>query len=178
MPSIKQTTVAAAAVCAALALPAVASAKDYCVGGPAGCTGTTVAAAGLVDVLGQAATNGTDDRVFLGPGIYAADSFGHHSGDRVQIVGAGAGKTILRGSFDGSVLTLGGNPDSSVADLTLDPVGAATGGLTLQGTRAHRVTVDARSAPFQAGDHHAAVRQAAPERHTAQAQHEGPDQGT
>jgi hypothetical protein len=147
MLTCRHTLIAAAAACAALAIPSVASAEDFCVGDPAGCIGTPVPPPLLHFALAQAQSNGTDDRFMLAPGTYASTAFSHDSSERVQIVGAGAGKTILSGNLDEPVLTLGGNPDSSVADLTLEPVGTATGGLTLKGTQAHRVAVDAKGVP-------------------------------
>ena len=147
MLSRKRILLAAAATCAALAVPSVASAEDFCVGGPAGCSGTPVAKALLKQSLTDAQSNGTDDRFFLAPGVFASDKFAYQSGERVQLIGAGAGKTIVRGKVDGSVLELGGNPDSSVSDVTVEATGAATGGLTLKETRAHRVAVDAEGAP-------------------------------
>jgi len=143
-----RTLLAAATALAALALPAAASAKDFCVGGPAACSGTPVAAADLKSALTAAQSNGTDDRFILAPGTYKADAFSHVSPERVQIVGAGAGKTILQGNIDDDwVLTLDGNPDSSVANLTIDPITAPRGALMLQnGADAHGVTIDAKSA--------------------------------
>jgi hypothetical protein len=110
---------AAATACAALALPSVAAAEDYCVGSPAGCTGTAVADPWLHVALHVAQSNGTDDRVFLAPGVFESNSFNHQSGERVQIIGAGPGKTILRGDSD-QVLTLAGNQDSSVSGVTVE----------------------------------------------------------
>jgi hypothetical protein len=143
-----RTLLAAATACAALAIPATASAKDFCVGGPAGCSGTPVAAGGLKAALTAAQGNGSDDRFFLAPGIYAADAFSHQSPERVQIIGAGAGKTIMSGSIDDDwVLTLAGNPDSSVSGVTLAPTAAPRGALMmLNGADAHGVTIDAKSA--------------------------------
>jgi hypothetical protein len=140
----KPILIAAASACAALAVPAAASAADFCVGGPAGCTGTPVAANGLASALTAAQSNGTDDRFCLAPGTFASAKFSHQSAERLQLIGAGAGKTILRGDAADSVLTLGGNDDSSVAELTIEPTGAASSGLTLQGTRSHGVAVDAK----------------------------------
>jgi hypothetical protein len=138
----KRTLVASAATCAALAIPSVASAEDFCVGGPAGCNGTPVAAGGLKAALTAAESNGTDDRFFLAPGVYSADAFAHKSPERVQIIGAGADKSILRGSLaDDAVLWLEGNPDSSVSSLTVQPTAGMTAGLVLQGTRARHVSV-------------------------------------
>jgi hypothetical protein len=140
----KRLLLAAAIACAALAIPSVASAEDFCVGGPAGCTGTPVAANGLKVALTGAQSNGSADRFFLAPGIFTSDQFTYQSAERLQIIGAGAGKTILRGNVAGSVLTLGGDQDSSVSELRLEPTGAASSGLTLQGTHAGGVAVDAK----------------------------------
>jgi hypothetical protein len=142
-----RTLLAAATACAALAIPSVASAEDFCVGGPAGCSGTPVPPPLLSFALTQAQSNGTDDRFILAPGIYASSQFGHQSGERVQIIGAGAGKTTLRGSMDAPVLELAGEQDTSVSDLTIEATGAATGGLTLHGTSARGVAVEATGAP-------------------------------
>jgi PKD domain len=133
----------AATVCAALVFPTVASAEDFCVGTPAGCNGTPVPGPLLNFALTQAQTNGTDDRFFIAPGTFATTKFSYQSGERVQLIGAGAGKTILTGNVDGSVLELAGNQDSSVSDLTLQPTGSASGGLALVGASAHGVAVDA-----------------------------------
>src|SRR5204862_5621773 len=100
MLASKRTLLAAATACTALVIPATASAKDFCVGGPAGCSGTPVAAGGLKAALAAAQSNGTDDRFFLAPGTYTADAFSHQSPERVQIMGAGAGKTVMSGDVD------------------------------------------------------------------------------
>jgi hypothetical protein len=141
-----RTLLAAATVCAALAVPSVASAEDFCVGNPAGCSGTSVPPALLSFALNQAQSNGTDDRFFLAPGTFASTQFSHKSVERVQIIGAGAGKTILRGSMNAPALELGGNPETSVSDLTIEATGAATGGLALHGTTARGVAVEAGGA--------------------------------
>ena len=145
----KRILLAATATCAALVMPAVASAKDYCVGGPAGCTGTPVTAGGLKAALDAAQANGTDDRFFVAPGVYSADTFSYKSSEQVQIVGAGAGKTILRGSLaDDATLWIEGNPQSSVSSLTIQATAGMTSGLVLQGTRAQRIDVGVYGAGF------------------------------
>ena len=149
MLASKRILVTAATVCAALVIPAVASAEDYCVGGPAGCTGTPVAAAGLKAAVDAAQSNGTDDRFILAPGVYSADTFSHKSSERVQIIGAGADKTILRGSLaDDAVVWLEGNPDSSVSSLTVQATAGMTAGLVLEGARAQHVRVGVYGAGF------------------------------
>jgi hypothetical protein len=134
---------------------------------PRGCTVTPVAASGLKAALDAAQANGTDDRFFLTPGIYVSDKFSHQLGARVQIIGAGV-RTTVPGDVDGSVLPLGENQDLSVSDLTLEPTGAASSGLTLQGTRSRgagvyakgRVTAHGRSAVRPSAEIDARIRPA------------------
>ena len=66
MPLRKPALLGAAIVSAAFALPAVASAKDFCVGAPAGCAGTSVPAADDHGVVRRAA-----------PGIEIAEPVAH-----------------------------------------------------------------------------------------------------
>ena len=147
MLSGRSFLLAAAVTCAVLALPAIASAEDYCVGGPAGCSGTPVVAGDLKSALAAAQSNGSDDRFFIAPGDFTADAFVHQSSERVQIIGAGAGSTVLHGSLsDEPAVTLEGNPDSSVADLTIEASGNVRVGVLLSEAQAHGVTVDARAA--------------------------------
>ena len=148
MLASKRILLAAATACAALIIPATASAKDFCVGGAAGCSGAPVAAGGLKAALAAAQSNGTDDRFFLAPGPYAADAFSHQSPERVQLIGAGAGKTIMRGDVDDDwVLTVNGNPASSVSGVTIEPIDKPRGALMLfGGADAHGVAIDAKSA--------------------------------
>ena len=69
MLSRKRMLLAAATTCAALMVPvAAASAEDFCVGAPAGCTGTPVPPPLLNFALTQAQSNGSDDRFLLAPG--------------------------------------------------------------------------------------------------------------
>jgi hypothetical protein len=134
--------VAGLAACTVLAVASPAFATDFCVNPPAGCAGTPVTAAGLSAALTGAQANGTDDRFFLAPGTYAAPAFVHQSAERLQLVGAGAGRTILVGGGPGgSVLTLGGNAQSAVSGLTLRATGTS-GGLTLDGGQAADVAVE------------------------------------
>jgi adhesin HecA-like repeat protein len=140
----KHTLIAAATTCAALTVPAaVASARDFCVGNPAGCTGTAVPVNGLANALSQAATNGTDDRVLLGVTSFENGPLSYNSIEKLELIGAGAGHSILRSTAAGTVFTLGGNPDSRVSNLTVQPAGDASGALALNGTRADGAAVDA-----------------------------------
>ena len=144
-----RTLLAAAIACAALAIPSVASAEDFCVAGPAGCSGRPVEANSLESALATAQTNGSDDRFILAPGVYSADTFNHKSSERVQIMGAGTDKTILRGNLaDEWVLSLEGNPGSSVSSLAVQATGGMRGGLLLQGTRAQHVRVGVQGSGF------------------------------
>src|SRR3954468_19447146 len=139
--------IAAAITVVALALAATsASAKDYCVGSPAGCNGESVPGPLLGLALQDAQTNGTDDRIVLGAGVFATTNLDYGSNERLQIIGAGAGQTTLTGNSDAPVLKLGGNPDSSVSDMTIKATDLATHGLMLVGTSAHHVDVDATNA--------------------------------
>lgn len=130
-----------------LAVPAIASAKDYCFGDGLGCSSQGFDDSELALAFTEAESNGTDDRFFLSPPAqFANGPFSYQSAERVDIIGAGAGQTILQSGAAGSVLALGGNPDSSVRDLTVKPVGSATAGLQLTGTHAQGVAVDATAA--------------------------------
>src|SRR3954454_3562054 len=144
---VRNLIVAAITVATLAIAAASASAQDYCVGSPAGCTGTTVPGPLLGFALQQAQTNGTDDRFFLAPGVFATSSLDYESVERVQIIGAGPGQTTLTGNGDAPVLQLGGNQDSSISDMKIKPTDLATSGLTLVGTSAHHVSIDATNAP-------------------------------
>jgi hypothetical protein len=135
-----------AVACAALALPSLAAAKDFCVNAPAGCAGTPVDSAGLSAALTGAQANGTADRFFLAPGTYAAAAFAYQSPEPVQVIGAGADRTVLTGT-SGSVLTLGGDESSEVSGVTLRPAAGAGSGLKLVGARATGVVVDGTASP-------------------------------
>jgi hypothetical protein len=137
----------AALASVALALPALASAKDYCFRNPPGCSGAIYDDGELAKALAAAESNGTDDRFFLGAGPYVNGPFSYQSSERVDIIGAGADKATLESDAPGSVLMLGGNPDSSVRGVTVKPVGSSGVGLRLTGTHARGVSVDATAAP-------------------------------
>lgn len=131
----------------ALALPALASATDYCFTNPPGCSGKVYDDGELANVLAQAESNGTADRFFLGAGSYASGPFSYQSSERVEIIGAGSDKTTLQSDGVGSVLMLGGNPDSSLRGVTVRAAGSAQVGLRLTGTSAHGVSVDTTTVP-------------------------------
>lgn len=129
---------------AALALPAAASAQDFCVNSAPGCTGLSIKANTLQTWLGTAAANGTDDRFFFGPGTIDQGPLTYNSNEPVQLIGAGQGKTTLTSSVAGSpTLTFGNNADSEVSGMTLAATGNATGALRLFGARAS--DIEARS---------------------------------
>lgn len=106
------------------ALPAVASATDYCVAPNQGCGANNVGT--LQDALNLAAVGNDSDRVLLGEGTYVAPpvqtafSYTNHAAP-VEIVGSGRGRTILTAqpyALD-RVLYLDGGAGSSVHDLTI-----------------------------------------------------------
>jgi hypothetical protein len=133
----------AAAIAGALvaaALPAAAGATDYCVGMNTGCGGTNVAS--FQQALDLAANAPDADRVYLGAGTYTAGSGGfvyNEAGAAVQIVGQGAGQTILTGA-PGSEYVLGlfGRAGTSVHDLTIRLPQNAAGMTGLQTNNAGR----------------------------------------
>jgi hypothetical protein len=130
-----------------LALPALASAKDYCFRNPSGCSGAIYDDGELANALADAQSNGTADRFFLGAGPDVNGVFSYQSSERVEIIGAGADEATLQSDEAGSVLMLGGNPESSVRGVTVRAAGSATVGLRLTGTSAHGVYVDATTVP-------------------------------
>ena len=109
----------AAAATLALSIPAVASATDYCVG--TSCGGTNVST--LEEALTDAGQASDADRVFLGEGTYvSASNFGfiYKAAGRVEIIGAGRGKTLVTAPLGATgVLTLEGGGGSSVHDLAI-----------------------------------------------------------
>jgi hypothetical protein len=108
---------ATATAIVALALPAMASATDYCV--QTSCGGTDVA--GIEDAFAQAKTSDDADRVFLGDHVYWAQNsqgFVYDGSGPIEIIGAPG--TILTASLGSpSVLTVKGGAGSSVHDLTI-----------------------------------------------------------
>jgi hypothetical protein len=113
---------AATALLLALAVPAMASANDYCV--QASCPGTDVNT--IEDAFGLAKKSPDADRIFLGEHDYKAQlltGFVYDGAGPIEIIGAGNG-TVLTGPDGGlGVLSLIGGAGSSVHDLT-----SATGG--------------------------------------------------
>lgn len=110
----------AAAVALFAALPAVASATDYCVSPNVGCGGTNVA--DLKTALDKADDAPDADRILLGALTYVAPTTGgfdySKSGAPVEIVGKGAGQTVLTAPTGAtSVLRLFGSAGNSAHDL-------------------------------------------------------------
>ena len=103
----------------ALGLPAMASATDYCV--HTTCGGTDVDT--IEDAFSQAAKADDADRVFLGEGVYTAQSsfgFTYAGSGPIEIIRAGSQGTVLTAPLGAaSVLTLKGGPGSSVHDLII-----------------------------------------------------------
>jgi hypothetical protein len=111
------------------ALSAPASATDYCVVPNAGCGGTNVGT--LPEALDLADDDTGPDRIFLGAFKYVAPTTAgfdySKTGAPVEIVGKGAGQTILTAPSGASnVLRLFGSAASSVHDLRIEiPANAA-----------------------------------------------------
>ena len=123
MRRLRFITAGAAAVVLGAALPAVASATDYCVAPNTGCEANNVDT--LQVALDKAAANDDADRVLLGVGTYVAESltgFDYNSQTApVEIVGTGRGSTILTaptGAID-QVFDLYGPAGTSLHDLTI-----------------------------------------------------------
>jgi hypothetical protein len=123
-------------------MPALASAEDFCVSEPAGCSGTPVAPNGLAKALTAAQSNGSDDRFFLAPGIYDNGPLSYNSPEKLELIGAGIELSTLRSSAPGPLFTLGGNPASTISNLDLVAAGNGTRGLALVGTRAEGAAVE------------------------------------
>lgn len=143
MSTLHRILIASAA--ASVLAPAAAQAEVFCVGAPGGCAGTAVSAAGFGDALTLAETNGTDDRFVLAAGQLPAGQVDHTSLERVEIVGAGRAKTVLRGTGTGTVLTIGGNRESSVSALSVE--GGPESKVTLSLSRAEARDVAVRGGP-------------------------------
>ena len=103
--------------------PAAASATDFCVAPNTGCGGTDVAS--FEGALALADDAPDSDRIFLGAATYLAPTVNGFDylapGSPVEIVGQGAGRTIVTSPSAGNgwVLRLVGSPGSSVHDLTI-----------------------------------------------------------
>jgi hypothetical protein len=123
--------VVSAVTLTAAAVPAAASASDYCVAPNTTCGGT------LVPTIEQALDHADDasdaDRVFLGATTYTAQSvtgfYYSESSSPVEIIGQGRGQTTLTAPAAASfVVRLIGGPGTSVHDLTIRlPQNAAAG---------------------------------------------------
>ena len=133
--------VAAASVVGAL--PAAAGAADYCVAPNTGCGPTNVASVEQALDLADDATDA--DRVFLGATDYTAPNVGgfqyYQSNGAVEIVGEGAGQTILTSPGGGGdcVVCLAGGPGTSIHDLTIRvPQNAVSGLMAIHTTNTAR----------------------------------------
>jgi hypothetical protein len=137
----------------ALALPAIASANDYCV--DASCPGTDVDTIEDAFVLAQKSDDA--DRVFLGDAVYTAKTaagFVYGGSGPIEIIGAGEGRSILTApSGNGGVLTLQGAAGSSVHDLMikLPPFATDYALHTLNDARRIYVTEDSQQQANQRG---------------------------
>ena len=147
---------AIAASCFVGALPATAGAADYCVFPNVGCGGTNTMT--LEKALDYADNANDADRIFLGALTYVAPTTSgfdySQSGGPVEIVGKGAGQTVLTGpSGASSVLRLFGGAGSSVHDLRISiPPNVANGSAGLSTDDTAR-RIDVIEAPQQTYDH-------------------------
>jgi hypothetical protein len=144
-----------AVVLVAGVLPSAASATDYCVDVPSGCTGTK--AGSLEEALGQADDKTDPDRIFLGAGLHTASSatgfYYSESSSPVEIFGAGRGETVLTAPSAASfVLRLIGGPGSSVQDLTIQLPPSAAAGIKGLSTSNMARRIEVREAESQAND--------------------------
>jgi hypothetical protein len=161
MSASRLAATAVAAVVLGCALPAVASAADYCVYPNESCGQNNVPS--LQDGLDQAASTDEADRLLLAAHKYVAPSggtgFKYTDTSPVELVGAGRGQTILTGEQNAvdSVLDLEGGPGSSVHDLTIhipQEVAERFRGL-LTTSRAQRIEITEE--PVQAKHHYGAL---------------------
>jgi hypothetical protein len=129
---IRGLAASAATVLTTLAIPAVAGAADYCVGQNLGCDDPHTVQY-LDEALDLADDAADADRVLLGAGTHIPSnglSFEYLRDDGpVEIVGQGAGKTIITrpAGVLGAVLRLEGGPGSSIHDVTVRVPEKATG---------------------------------------------------
>ena len=146
------------AVFAFAALPAVASAADYCVYPNQNCDGPHNVQH-FEDAL-AAAENGPDpDRIFLGAATYTAPNsggFDYYQSGPVEIAGQGTGQTVLTSPPVGEyVVGLFGGPGTSIHDLTISmpqTSAAGTAGLlTNNAARNIHVTDDGAQAYVRSG---------------------------
>jgi hypothetical protein len=146
---MRRLLVAPLVLTAALALSQPAFATDYCVN--TACSGTPKLT--LEDALTAAGANDNADRIFLGQGLYQAQSLTgfqyNHPTAPVEIIGTGSGadRTILTSPLHGAgeVLWLRGGPGTSIHDVRIsipEEAGAGTSGLLTNGT-ANRIAVTA-----------------------------------
>ena len=145
---LRRTLLAASA--AALIVPAAASAKDFCVAAPAGCSGTSAPASGLAEVLAAAESNGTADRVFLGKMDLIGAPLTYHSAEPVEIVGSGSDKTFIRSAEADGALTLHGKA-ASIRGVNVQSADQGEFALRLIGAHAEDVAVEVDIDPALAG---------------------------
>jgi hypothetical protein len=143
--------------CVALALPAFASAKDYCFGDVPGCAPAAFDDSELQLALTEAESNGTDDRFFLSPPAqFVNGPYSYDSPERIEIIGAGPGQTSLTGppGLGTMVLNIIGGAGSSVHDLTIRlPENAANGFTGLYTANAAR-RIEVSEDPTQSNLHY------------------------
>jgi PKD repeat protein len=123
--AIRLCLLALAAAALVLGAPTLASAQDYCVGSPTGCTGMPEGT-DLQQALTDAKNHSGADRVLIGPGLYSAPAgFNYVDGavaNTVDIEGVGSTQptiTLTGTAGQDKALTLS-QPGSTVSNLHLD----------------------------------------------------------
>jgi hypothetical protein len=164
MKGLRLITAGAAALVIGSALPAVASAADYCVLPNTSCGANNVD--DLQVALDKAVAKDDADRILLGVGTYVGSltGFGYNSQTApVEIVGAGRDSTVLTaptGAID-QVFDLYGPSGTSIHDLTFRIPKQATPNFFALDTRSDVSRVDVVENPDQNGYRHG-VRLTAP----------------
>jgi hypothetical protein len=153
---IRGLAASAATALTTLALPALAGAADYCVGQNLGCDQPHTVQT-LDHALSLADDDANADRILLAAGLHMPGNgfpFTYTRDDApVEIVGQGAGETIITRPNGGSgvVLRLEGGPGTSIHGVTIRVPESATGEPRALSTNnlAHDIAVDEH--PLQVG---------------------------
>jgi hypothetical protein len=145
----------AAVAAAMLAAPASASADDYCVGSPSGCSGTNEGT-DLQQALTDAVNHTGADRVLIGQGNYSrTGGFSYADGNTsnpVEIIGVGSPLpqlTMTSNAMFQAVLSVQ-NSASTVTNLSIDIPGTAVSATGLQaggGVVSDHIVVTGSSSP-------------------------------
>jgi PKD repeat protein len=145
----------------ALAAPGAALADDYCVGSPAGCTGTPMGNDLQAALDAAKATGLTPDRVLVGPGTYSrVDGFEYDEGaiaNTVEIRGVGSPKPTLTmpsaAAGEGTLRLIQTGSVVENLEVEIPDLGGNLRGLYLGRATARDLTISGPPAPpaFQVG---------------------------